>query len=45
MIKAKLQLAKRQVFDFIQELQKKGQQERQALYQQIKQIDSQIDQD
>ena len=45
MIKAKLQFAKRRVFDCIQELQKKGQQERQAIYQQVKQIDSQIEQD
>ena len=44
LIQARLMFAKSRLFKFIQELQKIGLSERQIVYQQIKQIDTQIDQ-
>lgn len=39
LMQARMQFSKKRIFDFIQELQKKDKDERQAIYGQIKQID------
>ena len=44
LLKAKLQFAKKRMFDFIQKLQQKNRDERQVIYSQIKSIDEDIDQ-
>ena len=44
LLKAKLQFAKKRMFDFIQKLQQKNRDERQIIYTQIKSIDEDIDQ-
>ena len=44
LLKAKLQFAKKRMFDFIQKLQQKNRDERQVIYTQIKSIDEDIDQ-
>ena len=44
LLKAKLQFAKKRMFDFIQKLQQKNRDERQIIYSQIKSIDEDIDQ-
>ena len=45
LIKAKLQLFKKQLFDFVQELQKKDKAGRKLIYEQILKLDKQIDVD
>ncbi len=44
-LQAKLEFQKKRVFDFVQELQKKGQEDRKKIYAKIKQIDEQMEQD
>lgn len=45
LMNAKLQYAKKKMFDFIQELQKKPKDARKGIYEQIKMLDQSIDQD
>ena len=45
LVKARLQLTKKRLFDYIQELQTKSQDERKAIFELITQLDKQIDQD
>ena len=45
LMQSKLQFSKKRVFDYIQTLQKKSLGERKTIYQMIKQIDGQMDQD
>ena len=43
LIKAKLQLQKKKLFDLVQELQKKNKAERKKIYELIQKMDKQID--
>ena len=45
LMQSKLQFSKKRVFDYIQTLQQKSLEDRKSIYQMIKQIDSQMDQD
>lgn len=44
-LRAKLEFNQKRMFNFIQELQQKSREERLAIYQQIKQIDDDCEQD
>ena len=45
LLRAKLEFNQKRMFNFIQELQQKSREERLAIYQQIKQIDDDCEQD